>query len=130
MTIFHVLMVLVSFLPVLYFIHETDRIIMLNRRGVKAMGKIVSIDITTGESGGETAHPTIEFTTHDQIRIRSQIKFGTVTDLYEEDQEIEVLYDPSQPKRFVINSFFEKYINLFAFGMFSILSIIALITFW
>jgi hypothetical protein len=127
--IIKLLLVAGTLVPLSLFVKSVFRLLLFQLRGQPARARIKSF--TPATKGGKVIPNTVvQFTTADQIEMNVQTILPNDPGAYRVDQDIEILYDKTRPEQFILNTAFEKYIDVFLTGLFTILALIITITCW
>ena len=73
------------------------------------VGRVKTFRISEGDEGGSTYCPIIEFTTKTGETITFDTRMCSSKRPYEPGQSITVFYDPQNPQKAQVDSFFGKY---------------------
>lgn len=110
-----------------YLIQNTQQFMKIAQQ---TQGVVVDLQMssTSGSNGTSYSYyPIVEFKAFDQSKIKFKSNFGTNPPMYHRGEWVEVLYDPDNPHRAKIHSYFgiwfPCYILVFVGGVFALVGI-------
>lgn len=92
----------------------------LTKNGVAVTGTIIGLDVDVSEDNSKTYFPIIEFTTQDNQQVEFRSSMGSSSYRGSIGQQIEVLYEPLNPRSAVIDSTFGVYGASIIMGIFGV----------
>lgn len=88
----------------------------LLQKGTRVDGSVLQI-IHDGHSISPTYYPVVRFTTADNNLVTEKYKFGGNKCLYKEGDNVQVIYDPTNPERFILGDARSKALSpVFIYG--------------
>ena len=75
----------------------------------KTTGRVTGFDVSTDSDGGDSYCPVVEFTTRAGQTVSYDSNFCSAPPAYSVGQQVNMIYDPRNPKNAQLQGFFEAY---------------------
>jgi len=82
-------------------------------RAESASGQVVDFNLSSSTEGGSSYCPVIDFTTKDGQPVKYFANVCSSPPSYDIGEEVQVLYDPEDPKKVQMDGFWSKYVGTF-----------------